>query len=86
MAKIGALRGTTIKKEGPRLRGGKIKGREDTARTVYVSVWKKKAATFTVVRSVIGLQEGSCASAEAFGTERRAWFGGKVQRSDGSRA
>jgi hypothetical protein len=42
-AKIGALRRTTIKKEGPRTWRGKIKGREDSARTVYVSAWKKKA-------------------------------------------
>ena len=54
-AKSGALRWTTIYKEGPRIWRGKIKGREDSARTVYVSAWKKKHATFT---AVIGLQEG----------------------------
>jgi len=36
-AKIGALRWATIYREGPRIWRGKIKGREDSARTVYVN-------------------------------------------------
>lgn len=38
---------------------------------------EEKSATFSVVRSVIGLQEGSCASAEAFETETAGMVWGK---------